>query len=109
MAGRLLTTASTIQCTHGAPAMLITGNARVSAGARVLVEDDTHSVTGCPFMRGSTASPCVRIEWTAGAGQVSLGGTAPLVISSIGSCKNAEGAVQGVAIIASTQQRASAR
>lgn len=109
MAGRLLTTASTIQCAHGAPAMLTTGNSRVSAGARVLVEDDVHTVTGCPFTTGGDESPCVRIEWSAGAGSVSLGGTAPLVMTSIGSCKNAEGAIQGVAIIASTQQRATAR
>jgi hypothetical protein len=105
----MLTTASTIQCAHGAPAMLVTGNSRVSAGARVLVENDAHKVVGCTFTTGSDDSPCVEIAWTAGAGEVSIGGVAPLLTSSVGTCKNAEGVTQGVAIIASTQQRASAR
>lgn len=109
MPGRLLTTASTIQCAHGAPAMLVTGNTRVSAEARVLLEDDIHVVTGCTHKRGSDQSPCAKIEWSAGASKAKISGTAPLVTSSVGLCKNADGSPQGTAIIVNTQQRVSAR
>ena len=53
--------------------------------------------------------PCVRIEWSAGAGRVAVDGTAPLVETSIGRCLNAQGGDQGVAVIVATQQRASAQ
>ncbi|HEY5928101.1 MAG TPA: hypothetical protein VIV11_40720 [Kofleriaceae bacterium] len=109
MGGRLLTTIATIQCPHGATALLSTSNSRVSAGQRVLLESDVHDVVGCTFMRGNTKSPCVKIEWSRGATRVSIGGTAPLVMSSVGTCKNLEGTIQGTAIIASTQQAASAQ
>jgi hypothetical protein len=105
---RLLTTTSTIQCAHGAAAVLITGNTRVSAGARVLREDDVHVVTGCTHVTGGD-SACVKIEWKNAAKQVAVGGVAPLTTSSIGTCKNAGDAAQGVAVIVVTQQRASAR
>jgi hypothetical protein len=109
MPGRVLTTASTIQCTHGAVAVLVTTNTRVSAGARVLRVTDTHTVTGCTHQRGSDPSPCTTIEWAAAASSVRAGGTAPLVTSSIGTCKHADGSPQGTALIVNTQQRVSAR
>ncbi|HTM23108.1 MAG TPA: hypothetical protein VL172_21455 [Kofleriaceae bacterium] len=108
MGARLLTTGSTIQCAHGATAILITGNGRVSAGQHVLLESDVHKVAGCTFMRGNQKSPCITIEWSAGATRATVGGTAPLTTSSQGSCKSAEGAMQGMALIADTQPRASA-
>lgn len=74
-----------------------------------LLESDVHPVVGCPFTIGPKYSPCIRIEWTAGASMASSNGTKVLVQSSVGKCINAEGAPQGVAIIASTQMKASAR
>lgn len=110
MPGNNLTTSSKIQCPHGGQAMLTTSNAKVLAGrAALLLESDIHSVVGCPFTVGSKYSPCVRIEWTAGVAQVTVAGTAPLVKSSLGKCFNAEGALQGVAIIVTTQMKASSR
>lgn len=106
----LLTTASRIQCAHGAPAQLVTANVAVSAGgARVLLESDVHAVQGCPFTVGNKPSPCVRIEWSSGAQKASLGDEAPLLKTSMGECKNAEGATQGVALIVNTQTKAVAR
>ncbi len=109
MGGYLLTTESTVTCTHGAPATLITTDQRVSAGARVLLESDVHTVSGCPFTTNSGSSPCVRIVWSRGANRVTVDGTAPLLQSSVGQCKNAAGVVQGTAIVAATQGRASAQ
>jgi hypothetical protein len=110
MAGNNLTLASTILCPHGGSATLMTGNLRVNAdGTAMLLESDIHPVVGCPFTVGTKYSPCIRIEWSAGAAQVSVDGTPVLVQSSIGQCLNGEGAPQGVAVIANTQIKAAAR
>ena len=110
MAGNILTTASSVMCTHGGQATLTTSNSKVLAqGAPALLETDVHPVAGCPFTVGPKYSPCVRIEWSAGSKQVTAGGTPVLTRSSIGKCFGAEGAVQGVATIVNTQPKASAR
>ena len=110
MPGKLLTTASTLMCPHGGQAVLMTTNTRVAASrSKVLLESDVHTVTGCPFMVGNTAVPCVRIDWSGGASRASVDGTAPLVETSIGQCLNAPGGTQGVAVIVNTQQKASAQ
>ena len=110
MAGNILTTASTIMCTHGGQATLFTSNTKVLAqNAPALLETDVHPVVGCPFTVGPKYSPCVRIEWSAGATQNTVNGTAVLTRSSIGKCLGAEGAIQGVAISVNTQIKASAR
>lgn len=110
MPGNLLTVASTIMCPHGGQAILTTGNAKVMAdGAPVLVETDVHPVVGCPFTVGPKYSPCVQIRWSAGAAQTAIDGVPALVQSSIGLCLSPESAPQGVAVIASTQMKASAR
>jgi hypothetical protein len=109
MPGNLLTTASTVMCPHGGSAVLTTSNAKVKAdGAFVLLVGDVHPVAGCAFTVGTKYSPCVKIEWQAGAGSVQAGG-APLVQSSVGLCKNGEGAPQGTALISATQARGAAR
>jgi hypothetical protein len=109
MPGNLLTASSTITCPHGGTAILITSNLRVSAGGSpVLLETDIHAVAGCPFTIGTKYSPCIRIEWSAGAARVKT--TQPVLVqSSIGKCISAEGAIQGTAIIINTQIKASAQ
>lgn len=110
MPGDILTTASTIMCPHGGRAILITKNGRdFAAGAPVLLKTDVHSVVGCPFYRGDTYSPCVRIEWSAGANTVTVHEIPVLVKASIGKCFNPNGAPQGVATIINTQRKASAQ
>ncbi len=110
MAGHVLTTASAVMCTHGGQATLFTSNSKVLAqGAPALLETDVHPVAGCPFTVGPKYSPCVRIEWSAGSKQVTVGGTPVLTRSSIGKCFGAEGAVQGVATVVNTQPKVSAR
>jgi hypothetical protein len=111
MPGQVLTTAGTIACPHGGRAILTTSNTKVAAqGAQALVETDVHPVVGCPFtLPGPKPSPCIRIEWQAGAMQASVRGVPVLVRSSIGLCYSPENAPQGVAIIVSTQPKVSAR
>lgn len=106
MPGNQLTLSSNVMCPHGGQAQLMTANSRASADRSfILLESDMHVVAGCPFTVGSKYSPCVRIEWSAGTSRVSVNGTATLVTGSIGQCFNAEGGLQGVAVIVNTQQR----
>lgn len=110
MPGYVLTTASQVTCMHGAKAILTTSNvmARIDNMA-ALLETDVHAVAGCPFtLPGPKPSPCVRIEWSAGAVMAKSNGTPLLIQTSIGKCISAEGAVQGIAIIAQTQAKAKA-
>jgi len=95
-------------CPHGGQATLFTSNTSVFAdGAPVLQASAIHPGAGCPFTVGPKYSPCVRIEWSAGANKTAISGTPVLVRTSVGRCLNAEGAVQGVAVIVNTQIKAS--
>ena len=114
MPGNVLTTSSTVLCLHGGSATLTTANSKVMAdNAPALIESDVHAVAGCPFQipfgTGTKPSPCIRIEWSAGATQLQVNGVGVLLQSSIGKCYSAEGAVQGVANIVNTQMKVSAR
>jgi hypothetical protein len=110
MPGYQLTINSQIICPHGGQAILFSANTGVLAdNAPVLLESDIHPVVGCPFTVGLKYSPCVRIEWSAGATGATVNGTPTLVQSSIGQCINAENAPQGVAVIINTQLKAAAQ
>jgi hypothetical protein len=110
MPGYILTTMSQVKCTHGGTALLTTANSLIKVdGAPALLESDIHPVVGCPFtVPGPKPQPCVRIEWTAAAEQCKINGIKVLVRSSVGKCISAEGAIQGVAIVAQTQMKAKA-
>ena len=105
-----LTKTSTILCPHGGKANLLTANTKVfAARSPLLLESDIHPVIGCVFtLPGGKPSPCIRIEWSAGATKTAAKSTAPLLKNSIGKCYNAENAIQGVATIVNTQMKASA-
>jgi hypothetical protein len=108
MPGKLLTVGATVLCPHGGRAILTTSNTRVlGPDGPVLLESDVHIVVGCPFTVGTKYSPCVRIEWQAPAMQSNANDVKPLVETSVGICYGAEGAPQGTAIVAATQQEAS--
>ena len=114
MPGFILTATSTVLCMHGGQAILTTANTRLMIdNAPALLESDVHPVAGCPFQIpvgvGTKPSPCIRIEWSGGAGQLKVNGAGVLVQSSIGKCISPEGAPQGVATIASTQTKSMAQ
>ena len=113
MPGFVLTTGSMVLCLHGGQAMLTTANTKVAVdGMPALLESDVHSVAGCPFQipigTGTKPSPCIRIEWLAGAIQLQVNGVGVLLQSSVGMCYSPEGAPQGVASIVNTQTKLSA-
>src|SRR5689334_10632780 len=102
----VLTASSTIQCTHGGSAMASPSQTKLLAdGSPMLTESDTHTVSGCSFNVSGSPQPCVTIAWSAGSSKVSAGGAKVLTQSSVGQCKGASGAVQGVAIVANTQTK----
>ena len=106
MAVPILQQGCSIQCMHGAPATVVSTNMRVMVGgAPALLKTDVFTVVGCPFQIPPvpTPSPCITIEWTAEATLVTVGGTAVLLQTSVGLCKNAQGAVQGTAIVSGVQ------
>ncbi len=110
MPGKILTTGSKVQCPHGGQATLITANVKVKAASgEALLETDVHPVTGCPFTIGTKPSPCLRIEWKAGASKLAVGGTAVLVESSVGTCYSPENAPQGVALVVKAEMKVSAQ
>lgn len=92
---------------HGGTAMLTTANTQLKIdSAPALLESDVHPVAGCPFTIPPTKpSPCIKIEWVMGAVMCKSNGTGVLIQSSIGKCISAEGATQGIAIIAQTQTK----
>jgi hypothetical protein len=106
MGSTVLTTASQIQCPHGGQATLMTANVKAKAGTAMLLETDIHVVAGCSFVVGTVPSPCVQIQWNAGAVKVKAGGTAVLTTSSVGTCYGAS--PQGVASVASAPAQAKA-
>ncbi len=109
MPGYVLTAASTIQCTHGGSASIVPSQTSVMAdGSPILTESDVHTVAGCPFNVSGSPVPCLTISWTAGSAKVSVQGNKVLTRTSVGQCKNAAGAPQGVAIIANTQTKVQA-
>jgi hypothetical protein len=111
MPGKVLTMASTVQCPHGGMAILITANVKIMVdNVPALLESDVHPVVGCLFtLPGPKPSPCIRIEWAGGSGQLKANGVGVLVQSSVGKCFSPESALQGVAIIAGTQVKVDAR
>lgn len=111
MPGFILTTMGQVKCMHGGTAVLTTANAKLMIdNAPAMLESDISSVAGCPFtLPNGKPQPCIKIEWTAGAAMCKSNGIKVLVKSSIGKCISAEGATQGLAIIAQTQVKTQAK
>ena len=112
MPGKVLTDGSTVQCPHGGSATLRHGELQDEGDERqgAARERQRHSALGgCSFMIGNKPSPCIKIEWSAGASKVKVNGTAVLVKSSVGKCSSPESAPQGTAIVAQADSKASAQ
>jgi hypothetical protein len=110
MPGFVVTASSTVLCPHGGQALLTTANTEVAVdNTPALLESDVSAVAGCPFQIpvgvGTKPSPCIRIQWQAGAMQLQVNGVGVLVESSVGTCYSPEGAPQGVASIVATQTK----
>ena len=113
MPGFLVTTASSIICTHGATVSIVSGNTRVkAAGAFVAVLSDVGTVSGCPFQipfgSGTKPQPCITVRFLVPATRVRIGGQPALLQTSSGICLSAEQIPQGPPTVVSTQMRVKA-
>jgi hypothetical protein len=106
MASHFLTVASSLSCPHGGTITSSTSNTRVkAAGDFVVRSTDTFTIGGCPYMRGPTPNPCVRVQWDVHAERHTSHGDPSLTEESVGLCLDGSGGAQGIAVIASTQSR----
>lgn len=105
MPSPILTTSSTVMCTHGGSATLQPGTPLVKVqGAQALLESEIHSVAGCPFtIPGKGPQPCTTIRWSLGGMQTKVNQIGVLLQTSIGICYSSEQIPQGTAIVAQAQ------
>src|SRR5262249_2934627 len=104
--GDLLTASATVMCPHGGTVLAVPSDSQVTMGGDpIVLSTDTFTVAGCTFAPGAP-HPCVLVEWQLPAMRTTANSTAPLTTDSIGMCKAADGAVQGVAQIVATQTKA---
>lgn len=115
MAGRMLTTQTTMQCPHGGQVQATSSNSKVSAGsgAYVLRMSDTCTISGCPFQipapSGTIPSPCVRVQWTVADMRVTVDQQQTLSEGSVGMCFSAQQVPQGPVVVVNTQMKASSQ
>lgn len=105
MGNSLITTAS-LQCPHGGQVQIVSSNMRVKADSTPMATSaDTFIVAGCPFVVGSSPSPCLSVKWIVTDMRVKVGGTQTLSTASQGLCLNAAQAPQGPVSIVNTQKK----
>jgi len=106
MPGALATVAATIMCPHGIPVQTMPASPRVLAGgAPVITFADTNLVSGCPFMAGPVAMPCVRVQWLMGTTRVLVNGQPAVILGGTGLAIAAQGSPNGPAQVVQTQPR----
>lgn len=108
MADPLLHVSMTAQCPHPSGTVsVVTTNTRVKvAGQYAATVADTFSIAGCQFNpSGTTPSPCLTIQWIAGATRVKITGKSAVLTTSDGMCEAAGAVPQGPPKIIQTQQR----
>lgn len=104
----VLTTASSITCSHAGKATHIPAPPpRVFVdGMPVLVQTDSNTVIGCPFtIPTGKPSPCTTLRWTVAAKKVLVGGKPVLTEAAVGLGFSPEQAPQGPPIATAIQQR----
>ena len=112
MAGEALTTASTLQCPHGAKVTISSTNTKAKAGADMVTAADTFTISGCTFQLPTPVpvpSPCTTVVWIVPETQVMVGGSPGLDKGCVGLCLAATGLPQGPVTVADTQSKVKGR
>jgi hypothetical protein len=98
-----------MQCPHGGTVLAIPSQQKVLLQQQpALLPSDAASVVGCPLNISGKPQPCVTVSWTGQATRVQIKGQGPLLQSSVGLCKSAEGAPQGTVLISGAQTKVNA-
>jgi hypothetical protein len=106
----LLDASATLMCPHGGTVTVTPRATRVSlGGAPPLLADDVATIAGCALNVSGAPSPCLRVQWTMPAAQVSVESSPVLLSSSVGLCLNAAGAPQGTVLASGFQTRVQGR
>lgn len=108
--GLIMEEAATLMCPHAGQVQSSPSISRVTMGGLApLAKDDTFSISGCPFMMGSSPHPCTEIQWLTATARVTMEGKEILLDQSSGLCKASDGVPQGPPNVIVTQQRVSAK
>ena len=99
-----LDTASTLMCPHGGTVSAATQDTSVStASGNILLQSDTFTIAGCPFMLGPNPHPCTQVQWMSAATKSQISSNPPLLDSSTGMCIAADSAPQGSVLVVVVQ------
>jgi uncharacterized Zn-binding protein involved in type VI secretion len=92
MPGFLLHVGATAICPHAGQVTIIPSSPRVLvSGQPVATLADTTLVAGCAFtVLPAKPQPCIKVQWTAGAEHVLVGGRPALLRTGPGLCLSAE-------------------
>ncbi len=87
MPGYLLHQGATVLCSHAGQAQATSPNPRVKVGGQpVVTQAAPYTVSGCPYMTGAVATPCVTATWVTAALRVRAGGQPVLLQDSQATC-----------------------
>ncbi|MDR0492261.1 MAG: DUF4280 domain-containing protein [Nitrososphaerota archaeon] len=106
MPGYILDVNSTLMCPHAGQFSIITSNSRVKLGGQPAVtQQDTYTISGCPFTTNAGPQPCVLAKWIVVATRVKIGGNFAVLKDSTALCQAANQAPQGPPNIVVTQMK----
>jgi len=85
--GFALDAGATVLCAHAGQAQAASPNPRVKAGGQLITTQPVpHTVSGCPFVAGTTPMPCVTATWTTASTRVRASGQPVLTTDSQAVC-----------------------
>jgi len=109
MAAAVLQQGCVLMCPHGGQVVVIPSQSKVLLGGTpALLPNDAITVAGCPLVVGTKPQPCVTVTWSGAATRAAVDNQGPLLQTSVGLCKSAEGAVQGTVLVSGAQTKVSA-
>lgn len=87
MPGFLVHLGATVLCAHGGQAMPTSPNPKVLvSGQPVATQPAPYSIAGCPFVTGTTPTPCLTGQWLTAATRVLVGGVPAVLVDSQAVC-----------------------
>jgi hypothetical protein len=106
VAGFVLDAGTSVLCPHGGQGRASTASTRVLLGRLgALRLPDQVLLAGCPFVLGTVASPCVRVQWLGPSARVRAEGQPVLLSTTTALCLAATGAPQGTGTLLGHQTR----
>ncbi|MGE3154225.1 MAG: hypothetical protein AB7G48_14385 [Nitrospiraceae bacterium] len=87
MPGFLVHLGATVLCAHGGQAMPTSPNPRVLvSGQPVATQPTPYSIAGCPFVTGTTPTPCLTGQWLTASTRLLVGGVPVVLFDSQAMC-----------------------